>query len=393
MGSLMSRERVARRIAAAAAYGGGGIGLLGVGLAGVLLTEAKLAEMQLNTLHGEPPQADGLYGQAFAAEESFAGEGFGGGQSPLRMAVLGDSTAAGFGVDRGRDTPGALLAGGIAAMADRPVRLTVAAVNGAASDDLERQLVTLLETEPELDIALIMIGANDVTQRIKLADSVRMLGETVRRLRAAGAEVVVGTCPDLGTIEPVRPPLRTIARRASRQLAAAQTIAVVEAGGRSVSLGALLGPEFEHRPEMFASDRYHPSAQGYQTAAMALLPSMCAALGVWPEEGRPDAFRGEGVLPVTRAAAQAAGRGGTEVAGAEVLGADVGPRGRWALLKHRRRHTLPAPGTSEEAVGESAETETGTASGTASGTESGPASGTEPTSANSHAAIADAGAT
>ena len=352
MGSLMSRERVARRIAAAAAYGGGGIGLLGVGFAGLLLTEAKLAEIQLNTLHGEPPRADGLYGQAFASSDA----------PPLRLAVLGDSTAAGFGVDRGRDTPGALLAGGIAAMAERPVRLTVVAVNGAASDDLERQLVRVLEAEPELDIALVMIGANDVTQRIKLADSVRMLGDTVRRLRAAGAEVIVGTCPDLGTIEPVRPPLRTLARRASRQLAAAQTIAVVDSGGRSVSLGALLGPEFNHRPEMFASDRYHPSAQGYQTAAMALLPSMCAALGVWPEEERPDAFRGEGVLPVTEAAARAAGRGGTEVAAAEVLGADSGPRGRWALLKHRRRHSLPTQGS-------------------------------EATSANSHAADADAAAT
>ena len=151
----MSRERVARRIAAAAAYGGGGIGLIGVGFAGLLLTEAKLAEMQLNTLHGEPPRADGLYGQDFAGEDA----------RPLRMAVLGDSTAAGFGVDRGRDTPGALLAGGIAAMAEQPVRLTVVAVNGAASDDLERQLVTVLEIEPELDIALVMIGANDVTQR------------------------------------------------------------------------------------------------------------------------------------------------------------------------------------------------------------------------------------
>jgi lysophospholipase L1-like esterase len=329
----MSRERVARRIAAAAAYGGGGIGLLGVGFAGLLLTEAKLAELQLNTLQGEPPRADGVYGEAFANAEGLA---------PLRMAVLGDSTAAGFGVDRGRDTPGALLAGGIAAMAERPVRLFVAAANGAASNDLERQLALVLAAEPSPDVALIMIGANDVTQRIKLADSVRMLSDTVRRLRAAGAEVIVGTCPDLGTIEPVRPPLRTIARRASRQLAAAQTIGVVEAGGRSVSLGALLGPEFDHRPEMFASDRYHPSAQGYQTAAMALLPSMCAALGVWPEEERADAFRGEGVLPVAQAAAEAAGRGGTEVAGAAIQGSESGPRGRWALLKHRRRRILPA---------------------------------------------------
>ena len=95
---------------------------------------------------------------------------------------------------------------------------------------------------------------------------------------------------------------------------------------------------------MFASDRYHPSAQGYATAAMALLPSMCAVLDLWPDgtaEERPDAFRGEGVLPVARAAAEAAGRGGTEVAGAAVLGSESGPGGRWALLKHRRRRVLP----------------------------------------------------
>ena len=329
----MSRARVARRIAAAAAYGGGGIGLLGVGFAGLLLTEAKLAEHMLNTLQGEPPRADGTYGRAFADADD---------ATPLVMAVLGDSTAAGFGVNRGRETPGALLAGGIASIAERPVRLAVAAANGATSDDLERQVGLALPEHP--DIALIMIGANDVTQRIKLAESVRMLAEAVRRLRTAGVEVVVGTCPDLGTIEPVRPPLRWLARRASRQLAAAQTIAVVEAGARSVSLGDLLGSEFRGRPEMFASDRYHPSVQGYATAAMAMLPSMCAALDLWPEGlagERPDAFRGEGVLPVAQAAAEAAGRGGTEVAGAAVLGSDSGPRGRWALLKHRRRRHLP----------------------------------------------------
>lgn len=329
----MSRARVARRIAAAAAYGGGGIGLVGVGFAGVLLTEAKLAEHTLNTLQGEPPQADGVYGRAFAADAD---------AEPLVFAVLGDSTAAGFGVTRGRDTPGALLAGGIASIAERPVRLSVAAANGATSEDLERQVDLALQAAP--DVALIMIGANDVTQRVRLTASVRMLGSAIRRLRSAGAQVVVGTCPDLGTIEPVRPPLRWLARRASRQLAAAQTIAVVEAGARSVSLGDLLGPEFSGRPEMFASDRYHPSAQGYATAAMAMLPSLCAALDLWPDgtaEERPDAFRGEGVLPVAQAAAEAAGRGGTEVAGAAVLGSESGPRGRWALLKHRRRRHLP----------------------------------------------------
>jgi lysophospholipase L1-like esterase len=358
----MSRARVARRIAAAAAYGGGGIGLVGVGFAGVLLTEAKLAEHTLNTLQGEPPRADGVYGLDVADGEA----------EPLVLGVVGDSTAAGFGVIRGRETLGALLAGGVASVSERPVRLAVAAANGATSEDLERQVGLVLAEQP--DVVLVMIGANDVTQRIPVAGAVRMLGDAVRRMRTAGIQVVVGTCPDLGTIEPVRPPLRWLARRASRQLAAAQTIAVVEAGGRTVSLGDLLGPEFRGRPEMFASDRYHPSAQGYATAAMALLPSMCAVLDLWPggvTEEHPDAFRGEGVLPVAQAAAEAAGRGGTEVAGAAVLGAESGPRGRWALLKHRRRRVLPEG--VPEAVGDA-----------------GPG---DARSGNSHAVVADSGPT
>ena len=72
--------------------------------------------------------------------------------------------------------------------------------------------------------------------------SVRHLSEAVRRLREAGVEVVVGTCPDLGTIKPIAPPLKQVARTWSRRLAAAQTIAVVEEGGRTVSLGSILGP-------------------------------------------------------------------------------------------------------------------------------------------------------
>ena len=63
-------------------------------------------------------------------------------------------------------------------------------------------------------------------------------------------------------------------------MAAAQTIAVVQAGGRSVSLGDLLGPEFAAAPgQMFGADRFHPSAFGYAVVAQALLPSLAAALG------------------------------------------------------------------------------------------------------------------
>lgn len=322
----MSRARTARRIAAAAAYGGGGVGLLGGAALGLLLTEVALAKRNVGGNNDTPPHADGRYGSAFV---------HGLGREPLVLGMLGDSTAAGKGVHRPRQTPGALLASGLAAVAERPVELRIVALSGAQSYDLERQ-VTLVLADPERtpDVCVIMIGANDVTHRVPAARSVRLLAEAVRRLRDAGCEVVVGTCPDLGTIEPVYQPLRWLARKLSRQLAAAQTIGVLGAGGRTVSLGDLLGPEFAANPrELFGPDNYHPSAEGYATAAMAVLPTLCAALGLWPaEEERPDAARREGILPVARAAAEAAAEGGTEVTAA---------RGRWALLKHRRRRHLP----------------------------------------------------
>ncbi|MFB9520124.1 MULTISPECIES: SGNH/GDSL hydrolase family protein [Streptomyces] len=317
---------MARRIAAGAAYGGGGIGLIGVAAVGLVLAEVQLAKRSVGGgVAPIAPPADGLYGTAFAGRT---------GLPALRLGVLGDSTAAGQGVRRAGHTPGALLASGLAAVAERPVELRNVALPGAMSDDLDRQ-VSLLVRDPirPPDVCVIMIGANDVTHRMPPTQSVRHLASAVRRLRTAGAEVVVGTCPDLGTIEPVYQPLRWLARRVSRQLAAAQTIGTVEQGGRTVSLGDLLGPEFEANPrELFGPDNYHPSAEGYSTAAMAVLPTLCAALGLWPESDRLDGDREESMLPVARAATRAAAEAGTEVTGA---------RGPWALLKHRRRRRIP----------------------------------------------------
>ncbi|GCB48707.1 SGNH/GDSL hydrolase family protein [Streptomyces sp. NL15-2K] len=329
----MSRARVARRIAAGAAYGGGGIGLVGAAAMGLLLAEVQLAKRHVgNGTVAHVPQADGRYGRTYTTP----------GEPPLRLTMLGDSTAAGQGVHRAGQTPGALLASGLAAVAERPVELRNVASPGARSDDLDRQVaLTLADPARVPDICVIMIGANDVTNRMPPTRSVRHLSAAVRRLRTAGAEVVVGTCPDLGTIEPVQQPLRWLARRASRQLAAAQTIGVVEQGGRTVSLGDLLGPEFAANPrELFGPDNYHPSAEGYATAAMAVLPTVCATLGLWPaEEERPDASRREGFLPVAKAAAEAASEAGTEVAAAM----PTGPKGPWALLKRRRRRRVPEP--------------------------------------------------
>ena len=195
---------------------------------------------------------------------------------PIKMAMLGDSTAAGYGVHRAIDTPAVRIAIAVSAAARRPVHLTNTAAVGAESTWLLTQVDELVESP---DLTVVIVGANDVTHRIKPAISIRALSDAVTTLRGRGCEVVVATCPDLGTIRPIAQPLRYFARRLSRSLAAAQTIAVVEAGGRTVSLGDLLGPSFATRADLFSEDRFHPSAAGYAAAAEAILPSCLDALG------------------------------------------------------------------------------------------------------------------
>ncbi|WBB56540.1 SGNH/GDSL hydrolase family protein [Verrucosispora sp. WMMD573] len=314
------RWQRALRVARLAAIGTGATVAAAAATTGVLFGQARQARRTIPMAEAPPPRCDGVYGAKFTGPA-------------ITMVILGDSSAAGYGVHRRRETPGALLATGLSRRLQRPVRLHRFAVVGAISAGLRFQVEAALECEPE--VAVILIGGNDVTNRTPPALAVRYLVEGVRALRAGGAEVIVGTCPDLGAIRPIQPPLRWLARRWSRQLAAAQTVAVVSAGGWTVSLGDLLGPRFTAEPgRMFAWDRFHPSAEGYAAAAAALLPTVLSALGHGAER-RPSPTRLEGVRSLPKAAQEAARHPGTEVSGTQVRGSDGGPAGRWAQLRRR----------------------------------------------------------
>jgi len=329
-----------------AAYGGGLLVTAGAVAAGVLLGQVEMAKRIIPVAEAPPPRGDGRYGQRFAG-------------TPLKLVVLGDSSAAGYGVHRPRETPAALLANGLARRLRRPGVARTFAVAGATSQRLASQVEAALDERP--DLAVILIGANDVTHNDNRAAAVRYLANAVRRLRAAGAEVVVGTCPDLGAIRPIYPPLRWLARHWSRQLATAQTVAVVEAGGRTVSLGDLLGPRFVSEPhKFFGGDKFHPSADGYAVAVAAILPTaiavmlsrsaaklsgdaaVAARMPSYEVASVPEAA-GITVRSLPEAAAEAARRPGTEVSGASVGGRERGPGGRWAQLRHRMWEALHLP--------------------------------------------------
>jgi lysophospholipase L1-like esterase len=326
--STLSRLGSARRLAVAAAYGGASVTAAGVLATGVLLGQALMARRVIPLAESPPPRCDGRYGAEHDDE-------------PIRLAVLGDSSAAGYGVDAPRHTLGALLAAGLAEQLSRPVDLRCVAVVGAQSAHLGPQVERALRFRP--DLAVILIGGNDVTHRTNVPGAIRALADAVRKLRAIDTDVVVGTCPDLGTIRPIQPPLRWLARMWSRQLAALQTVAVVEAGGRTVSLGDLIGPAFDADPDrMFSWDRFHPSADGYAAAASALLPTMACAL-TEPAGPHPTTVADTSLSSLPAAAAAAAAHSGTEVSAASVAGRDSGPGGRWAQLRHRARRYVGRP--------------------------------------------------
>ena len=341
----MGKAAAARKLAAAAAYGGGGLSVLGGSLYGVLRLEAMLARKAIGEPRdARPPDASGWYGRGRPGPA-------------IKVALLGDSSAAGYGVDRVEETPGTHLASGLASLAGRRVHLREFAEVGAQSRDLAAQVDRALPTDP--DLAVILIGVNDITHSVMPATSVRNLADAVHRLRDAEVQVLVGTCPDLGTIRPIPPPLKQVGRAWSRRLAAAQSIAVVEQGGRTVSIGAMLGPEFDAAPAVFfGPDRFHPSAEGYRALADVLLPSALAALGFGLDAAeRPEVGRGEGLRPVAAAAIEAANTPGTELGGTEVGGSRRGVRGLWVELRHRRRHPATDTETPVESEPEDAPVE------------------------------------
>lgn len=271
----MSRAARASRIVAAAAVSGAAVGGGGVGM---LWAQSMLARRRVGEPRGEPFGVDGTYVAAGADP----------GAPPYRMLMIGDSGAAGLGADAPEHTVAVLVARGLSAASGRPVVLVNVAVVGAQTSHVPAQIAAALAADAgpatlggPPDIAVLMIGANDVTHRVRPQTSVRQLREIVAGLVEQGCDVVVGCCPDLGTVLPLPNPLRAIGRRLSRTLAAAQALVTAEASGHPVELASLLGPEFAARPgEYFSEDRFHPSSLGYRRCAEVLLPAVVAALGL-----------------------------------------------------------------------------------------------------------------
>jgi lysophospholipase L1-like esterase len=270
--------RVPRRSTIALATAGAlaSTGTAYLGARNLLVGQATKARTVIPKSWEIPPRADGVYSPGGGPVERWQR----GMPVDLHLMIFGDSTATGYGCMSAEEVPGVLIARGLADQTGKRIRLSTKAIVGATSKGVSGQVDAMFVAGPPPDAAVMMFGANDVTALNGISQSAQRLATTVRKLRARGALVVVGTCPDLGVITAIAQPLRSLAHARTSQLARAQAAAVRSAGGVPVPLANLLAPQFRSTPEqMFSADGFHPSPTAYALAAAQLLVALCDAMG------------------------------------------------------------------------------------------------------------------
>jgi len=178
---------------------------------------------------------------------------------PVRLLVLGDSTAAGVGVETIRDGLAGNLARALAARLDRRVEWTVIARSGATTGEV-RNFFLGLASRQSFDYVFVTTGVNDVMQLRRKRAFAADLALIIDGLEKASpnAEIMLAGIPRMEHFTSLPDPLGTIlGARAYRLNTAAH--AVLAAHPRVIHT-----PPWPIETEgFFARDDFHPSAAGY----------------------------------------------------------------------------------------------------------------------------------
>lgn len=228
------------------------VGRLGVAAAGLWVAAiAATTALRVGRMRRTAPSHD-------LDHTATVGEGVG---EPVRLLVLGDSAARGYGLADPADAFPQQLARRLAAGTGRRVHVICLATDGHRTADVFEHQVPRVRAR-RADAVVVSVGVNDAVGGTRLGELRRSTRDLLAGLGTAaeGAVLVAVTCPDLRRAPGLPRPVGAALGWRCRRVAALQADVADELRVATVPLPTV-------DPTMYGADGFHPGDVGQ--AAMA----------------------------------------------------------------------------------------------------------------------------
>lgn len=193
-----------------------------------------------------------------------------GGGPVLRLLIVGDSSAAGVGAATQDEALAGQLTRPLAVLARRRVHWTLIARSGLSAPALVTHLQDAGTRLPRADVAVAVLGVNDVVEQLAVGPCLLARGDLARLLhaRCGVRHVVFAPLPPMHDFPLLPQPLRGVIGRDAARLNAAQAAWAAARPGR---------PAVSHCPiairlgaASMAADGFHPGPAVYRVCGEAL---------------------------------------------------------------------------------------------------------------------------
>ena len=209
---------------------------------------------------------------------------YGSGARQIEVLITGESTAVGVGCDTPEQAVSMQFASQLASLGAATVNWQVIGRNGARATDIVQLLATQRPKSPDPNrVAVVLLGANDVTSLHSLRHWYEQLVAVHTRLRQRGfGSIFLAPVPPMWGFTLLPRPLRNVLGARARQLEAER----IRVASLYPDVTALV-TDFPLDTELLAEDGYHPGPAACAMWGNDLAEQVLASLSVSPGPGAP----------------------------------------------------------------------------------------------------------